>query len=129
MVTGNGDLVVKVGDEIAGGTSGQLIIDDVTYSGSRDISEYAGVGNDETQGKSYGNKTFSLSVDTILNGSAATLARQIHDDEILSGYLKTPDDRYNLGELDWNEFEITASDGSDAVQLNADFTVTNVNRA
>jgi predicted secreted protein len=124
-VTDDKELVIKIADSEAGTTKGQLIIDDIEFSGERDNTEYAGIGNDTTQGVGYGNKTYSLSTTSILNGAAADLALNVTGDDTVGGFVRTPNMQYHLGKLDWNSFDVSASDDGD-VTFSCDFNVRNV---
>jgi len=119
-VTSDSELEITVGDKAAGTTRGQLILDDVEWRKERDNDPKHGIGNDEPQGMRYGNKTYSVSSTSILNGAAADLALSIDDDDVLTATLRTPNLIVDVGKLDWNDVRIEASDDGD-VTLSADF--------
>lgn len=121
-VTDDKDLIVKISDYKGGGTSGQLIIDDVSVSAERDNTSYSGIGNDGVEGVGFGNKTYSFSGTTILNSDAAELAESIDSKDYLEGYLKTPNTEYSCGQLFWDDWEVSASDDGD-VTFEVNFTV------
>lgn len=125
-VTDDKDLVVKIADEHAGNTRGQLILEDVEFSETRDNEEYAGIGNDTTQGVGYGNREFELDASAIYNGSAANLARSISSSDYVTGWIRTDEGEYSAGELHYNDWDVNATDDGD-VEFNANFIVTNPN--
>jgi len=125
-VTDDKDLVIKISDHEAGTTKGQLILDDIELSGERDNTEYAGIGNEETQGVGYGNKTYSISETAILNGAAADLALQISEEDYVEGFIRTPNMEASAGQLHWNDWSVSASDDGD-VTFEVSFNVTGLN--
>ena len=126
-VTEEHDLVLKIGSQKAGGTDGQLIIEDVTFSGERDNTEYSGIGNEDTQAIGYGNKQYNLSFTQYFDGDGAgsQLLRDIDSDTQMSGFIRGPDNEINIGRMDWSSFDYEASDDGD-VTLAVDMTVRNV---
>lgn len=126
-VTDDKDLLIKLGSKQAGGVKGQLIIDDINFNGERDNTEYSGIGNEGTTGIGYGNETYALSFTEILNDAGAELIDETIGDEPISGIVRTPNYEFNLGKLDWNNFDFDASDDGDTT-FAADFNVRNVKR-
>lgn len=114
-VTSDADLVVKIGDHEAGTTKGQLILDDVEYRMERDNEVKHGIGNDEPQGTRKGNKTYHVSHSAILNGSAADLALSVADGDELTAVFRSPDMEIDVGVLDWNDWNVNASDDGDVM--------------
>lgn len=124
VVDENKDLVIRVAGEQAGGQKGQLILNDVGFGGERDNTVYHGIGNDEPQELGTGNKTYSLSIENILNESAATLLIELVENDAqpdeaeirANGVLKA-----NIGKIDWNSFDWNSQDGGDVtVSLDCD---------
>lgn len=125
-VTDDKDLVIKVSDKEAGTTKGQLIIDDIELGGERDNTEYSGIGNEETTGVGYGNKSYNINKTTILNGAAADLALEISEEDYVEGFIRTPNMEASAGQLHWNDWSLSASDDGD-VTFEVDFIVTGLN--
>ena len=73
------DLVVKFAGKKGGGPDGQLIIDDVELSSSRDNRTRHGLGNEEVQHIERGNKTHTFSTTCMMNDAAAEAMRDIRN--------------------------------------------------
>lgn len=112
-LTSDNELEVTISDAAAGTTKGQLILDDVEFRKERDNEPKHGIGNDEPQGIRYGNKTYMVSTTNILNGSAAELMLDAQDQDVLTASLRTPNLEVDVGELDWNDVRVEASDDGD----------------
>lgn len=119
-VTSDSQLKVTIGDKQAGGTQGQLILDSVEVSHSRDNDPKHGVGNDEPQGMQLGNITYEVTASAHLNGAAADLAKSIKPHTPISATFQTTEDAdgslsTNQSELYWNDVTVEAQDGGDVV--------------
>jgi len=108
----------------AGTTAGQVILEDVTFTMERDNTMYHGIGNDEPQGMSYGNKTYSLSTETIVNEDIAQLVVEMYNNgrSATDGVLRSDGAlEVNIGKIDWNSVEKSASDDGDVtLSIDAD---------
>lgn len=116
------DLIIRVAGEEGGGTSGQLILTDVTFSAERDNRMSYGIGNDEPQDISPGNKSFSLSFEQELTEQGAVMLRKIVDNGAETALIKSGDVlEFNIGEIRWNSVEESISDdGEVMVTVDAD---------
>lgn len=115
-ISSNGD----GGTQTAGGTSGQLVLDDVEFSKSRDNTMVHGIGNRTPQGVQRGNITYEVSASAHFNDSAAELARSLGPTDVLTGKLyfrKSETNSFNshFTALDWNDCAIEATDDGDIV--------------
>jgi len=120
-ITSDNELVIKIANEEAGTTRGQLVLDDVEFNKSRDNDPKHGIGNSEPQGMRYGNETYTVSATAHMNESAATLITDTNDEDLVPvGRLKTPNLLVEVGKLDWNDISVEASDGGD-VTVSAEF--------
>lgn len=124
-VTNETLLIVKIGDSKAGGTDGQLLLEDVEFSKERDNDPKHGIGNDTPQGISHGNITYNVSTSALLNGESADLVRNLDPYTPLSAELRLSDDadadiEVVQTKLDWNSVSIEATDDGDIV-LSLDF--------
>jgi|APHM01.1.fsa_nt_gi hypothetical protein len=131
-VTDESLLVVEIGDEKAGGTDGQLLLDDVEFNKSRDNDMIHGIGNRTPQGVQRGNITYEVSASSHFNGSAASLAQSLNPRSVIKGklYFRTNDDQSIVGEgggnfelnfdLDWNDCTVEASDDGEVI-VSVDF--------
>lgn len=73
------DLIVQYASKKAGGSSGQLVLDDVEISNSRDNRRRVGIGNDTTQYIEKGNPDPTFSTTAMLNDAAAKALKNIDD--------------------------------------------------
>lgn len=119
-VTSDNELVVTISDAEAGTTEGQLILDDVEFNKSRDNDPKHGIGYDEPQGMRYGNKTYEVSATGYLNEATADLVLDAEGQDILTAVLRTPNLEVDVGQLDWNDVTIDATDDGD-VNVSFDF--------
>lgn len=110
-----GQLKVRVGSETAGGNSGQVVMNDVTLSASRDNTDYSGIGNDTVTAKKFGTPNYEFDTEQILNKAAAQM---LHD--VVTGVEKETEFLVNgeviefrAGECDWSDWEFNASDDGD----------------
>lgn len=132
-VTDDKDMIISIGSPVgsdsysnddtvdqrkAGGSGGQLILNDVSFSGERDNTNHIGIGNDKSQGMSYGNKNHSASYEGILEKKLGQLLVALYEND------NTPQKAYirssgvleaSIGKLDWNSFEWNATDDGDIV--------------
>lgn len=119
-VTSDHQLVITIGDEQAGGTSGQLVLDSVEMNQSRDNDPKHGVGNDTPQGMQLGNIEYEATASAHLNGAAADLARNLEPDTPISANFATTEEadgefEVKRDDLYWNEVNVEAQDGGDVV--------------
>jgi hypothetical protein len=115
--------ISKNGDDSsqkAGGTDGQLVLDDVEFGKSRDNTMVHGIGNRTPQGVQRGNITYEVSASAHFNDTAADLAKSLGPTDVLTGELYFRKDasssfNVNFTALDWNDCSIEASDDGDVV--------------
>lgn len=116
------DLVVKYADEKGGGSDGQLIIDDVEISQSRDNRIRHGIGNENPQNIEKGNRTYTFSTTTHMNETAIKAIRRIDDGraETQTVYMKDVVEQGGSGTfseeatgLVFNDITTSSSDGGD----------------
>ncbi len=126
-VTNEASLIVEIGDQQAGGTAGQLILEDVEFRKQRDNEMKHGVGNETPQGISTGNITYECSASAVFNGAAADLARSLDKSTTLTGSLYVQDDASEASDfgltnsyLDWNDVRVEATDDGDVI-MEVDF--------
>jgi len=120
-VTDDKDLLIRVGDQQAGGIEGQLILEDINVNFSRDNTQYSGIGNEGTTGTSYGNVMYSVSVTDHVNEAGADLLDEaFNSDSPLRGIVRSPNFEVSIGQLDWNNIDLDAAD-EDSYQLSMDF--------
>jgi hypothetical protein len=143
MAITEADLLIQINDK-QGGSEGQLLLSDVTVSGSRDNTLIYGIGNKQPQEVDPGNEEFSMSVEQYMTKEAAELLREIVNntptpessdgaDDVIpnistggqsidAAYLLFGDGlEMTIGDFRWNDFEINASeDGEVTVSLDAD---------
>lgn len=115
-ITDDGELVIRIDEQQAGGESGQLILTDATFTLDRSNSEHVGIGNDTTQAVSYGNTTASVSVEGQTTESMANLVVNLWENRtspssvfFRGNFLET-----RGGKMDWNNMEWSISDDGDA---------------
>jgi len=108
--------VVKYAGKKGGSTDGQLVLDDVELSMSRDNRNRHGIGNEDPQYIEKGNKTYTFSTTAHLNSGAAEALQNINDGtaETQAVYMK------NSGEFEGrasgmvtNDVTVSSSDGGD----------------
>jgi len=120
------DLVVKYATEKGGGTDGQLIIDDVELSQSRDNRERHGIGNEEPQYIEKGNKSYSFSTTCMMNTAAARALKRIEDGNATTDTIYIKDDDVFTEQADgmvFNDLTVSASDDGDtSVSIDANLT-------
>lgn len=121
-VTDETMLIVEIGDEQAGGTEGQLILEDVEFGKSRDNDPKHGVGNETPQGIQRGNITFEVSASAHLNGAAAELVRDLTPQKTLEAELRVSSSSDAASDfsilqtkLDWNDVSVEGTDDGDVV--------------
>lgn len=120
-LTDDKELLVRIGDEQAGGIEGQLILEDLNINLSRDNTTYSGIGNEGTTGTSHGNASVSLSLTDHVNESGARmLDAAVNSDTPVRGIVRSPNLEISIGELDWNNIDLDAAD-EDTYQLSIDF--------
>jgi hypothetical protein len=110
------DLLVKYADKKGGGSDGQLIIDDVELSQSRDNRIRHGIGNEDPQNIEKGNRTYTFSTTTHMNATAIDAIRNIDngDAETQTVYMKV-DGVFSeeATGLVFNDITTSSSDGGD----------------
>lgn len=109
------DLVVQYAGEKAGG-NGQLILDDVELSESRDNRTRVGIGNEEPQVIERGNKTYAFSTTAFMNEAAARALKAIDRGEAETQAIYLRDDDVFEGTADGmvtNDLTVSASDDGD----------------
>lgn len=120
-LTDDKDLLIRIGDAQAGGVNGQLILEDINVNFSRDNTQYSGIGNKGTQGTSFGSIEYSVSVTDHLNEKGADmLDAAFNNNDSLRGIVRSPNFEVSVGELNWNNIDLDASD-DDTYQLSIDF--------
>jgi len=123
------DLVVKYGGKKGGGSDGQLVIDDVELSQSRDNRVRHGIGNSEPQYIEKGNPTYTFSTTSYMNGAAIGVIRNIETDNVATKavYMKDGDVfKGSASGMVVNDITVSSSDGGDTtVSIEADLTGVN----
>jgi len=118
------DLVVKYASKKGGGTDGQLVIDDVELSSSRDNRNRHGIGNEDPQYIEKGNRTYTFSTTAMMNKAAAEALKRIDDGEAEADTIYLRDDEVFTGQAEgmvFNDLTTSASDGGDTtVAIDAD---------
>lgn len=118
------DLVVQYGGKKGGGTSGQLVIDDVELEESRDNRTRHGIGNEDVQHIERGNKEYTFSTTSIMSDSAAKALTTIADGEAETKAVYIKKSSVFEGRatgMVFNTLNVSASDGGDtAVDIDAD---------
>lgn len=118
------DLVVKYATKKGGGKDGQLIIDDVELSRSRDNRVRHGIGNDEPQEIERGNKTYTFSTTTLMNKTAADALKRIYDGDAETDAVYVQDSgvfKDKASGMVFNDLTTSASDdGGTTVEIDAD---------
>lgn len=118
------DLVVKYANQKGGGSDGQLVIDDVELSVSRDNRIRHGIGNSDPQYIEKGNKTYTFSTTTMMTSAAANALANIDsgDAETQTVYLKDNDVITGQSEgMVFNDLTFSSSDDGDTtVSVDAD---------
>jgi len=117
------DLVVKYAGQKGGG-SGQLVIDDVEISQSRDNRIRHGIGNEDPQNIEKGNRTYTFSTTTMMSESAASALKAIDDGtaETQEVYIKENGVwEETASGMVFNDLTTSASDDGDVtVSIDAD---------
>jgi len=116
-ITDDGDLVIKISDEQAGGDGGQLILDSATGTVERDNSGYSGIGNKEQQIMAYGNPSGTVSVEGYTTPALARLVVDLWEnrDSPASASFLGNNLEMRAGKLDWNTLEWDISDDGEAM--------------
>jgi hypothetical protein len=120
----DGSLNTAIKDKQAGGETGQLIITDVSLTMERDNTNYHGIGNKDPTAMGYGNKTYTLSSESIVNDAIADVVvtwyknDQTPQDAVLraDGTLEAV-----IEKVDWNSVDKSATDDGDVtLSIDAD---------
>lgn len=118
------DLVVKYADAKGGGSDGQLIIDDVELSSSRDNRVRHGIGNEDPQEIERGNSTYTFSTTSYMNDAAAGAIQRIDNGDATTDAVYIQDDNVFKGKADGmvtNDVTVSSSDDGDTtVSIDAD---------
>lgn len=118
------DLVIKYATEKGGSIDGQLIIDDIEFSRSRDNRTRHGIGNDEPQVIEEGNKEYSFSTTTFMNNAAARALERIFDGLAVADtvYVRDPGNWKDQADgMVFNDVTTSASDDGDTtISIDAD---------
>lgn len=124
MTTNELDLVVKYAGQKGGGDDGQLIIDDVELSESRDNRTRHGIGNEDPQTIERGNKTYTFSTTCFMNEAASDAIKAIKNGDALTEAVYIRDDGVFTGKSNgfvFNDLTVSSSDGGDTtVAIDAD---------
>ena len=110
------DLLVKYADAKGGGSDGQLIIDDVELSQSRDNRVRHGIGNQDPQNIEKGNRTYTFSTTTHMNETAIKAIRRIDSGEAETQAIYMKVDGVFSEEatgMVFNDITTSSSDGGD----------------
>jgi len=118
------DLVVKYATKKAGGPDGQLVLDDVELSTSRDNRVRHGIGNEDPQYIEKGNKTYTFSTTSMMNTAAAEALVRIDEGDATADTIYIRDDGVFEGQAEGmvtNDVTTSASDDGDTtVSIDAD---------
>ena len=118
------DLVVKYAEQKGGGPDGQLVIDDVELSTSRDNRVRHGIGNEDPQYIEKGNKTYTFSTTAMMNDAAAQALVRIDNGDAEADTIYIRDDGVFEGQANGmvtNDVTTSASDDGDTtVSIDAD---------
>lgn len=118
------DLVVKYATMKGGGDDGQLIIDDVELSRSRDNRVRHGIGNEDPQEIEKGNKTYTFSTTTLMNKTAAEALERIYEGDAETDGLYVRDSgvfKDKASGMVFNDLTTSSSDDGDTtVEIDAD---------
>lgn len=120
------NLVVRYADHQAGGETGQLVIDDVSLTQSRDNRNRHGIGNDDPQWIEKGNNTYTFSTTAFLSDASAAALKRIERGDAVSDAIHITDTGTGntLGKASgmvFNELTVESSDGGDStVSIDAD---------
>lgn len=109
-ITDANTVVVTVGSSTAGGTSGQLILDEFEISVTTNDERRHGVGNEDAQGYVTGNNEYDLSFTHI--GEDDDLAADIEDGNF-DVALEGNDYKYEANAIRPNDYTVSVSDGGD----------------
>lgn len=124
MTTNEHNLVIKYATKKGGGTDGQLVIDDVELSRSRDNRVRHGIGNEEPQDIEKGNRTYTFSTTTILGDAAAEALKRIDDGRAETDTVYVREDGNFADTADgmvFNDLTTSSSDDGDTtVSIDAD---------
>lgn len=110
------NLLVKYADAKGGGADGQLIIQDVELSQSRDNRIRHGIGNEDPQNIEKGNREYTFSTTTHLNETAIEAIRRIDSGEAETQTVYVKVDGVFSEEatgLVFNDITTSSSDGGD----------------
>lgn len=117
------DLVVKYAGQKGGG-SGQLVIDDVEISQSRDNRIRHGIGNEDPQNIEKGNRTYTFSTTTMMSSSAASALKSIDEGTAETQEVYIKEDgvwEETASGMVFNDLTTSASDDGDVtVSIDAD---------
>jgi len=110
------NLIVKYATKKAGAADGQLIIDDVEMSQSRDNRIRHGIGNENPQNIEKGNRTYTFSTTAHMNDAAISAINKIDNGtaETKTVYIKENGTfSQEATEIVFNDITTSSSDGGD----------------
>lgn len=117
-ITDANDAVVSVGSTQAGGAKGTIILSDFEITANQDKETQHGIGNQEPQGRQYGNKTYDVSFTHV--GEDNELMSEI-DDGNFTVKLTGNEAIYSLTDVDYDDWTMTLSDdGTWELDFNGD---------
>jgi len=120
------DLVVKYAGKKGGSSDGQLVIEDVELSESRDNRIRHGIGNEHPQYIEKGNKEYTFSTTNHMNSGAVDALKNIDSGDATTQEVYIKDDGQWSGTatgLVMNDLTVSASDDGDTtVSVDADLT-------
>lgn len=119
-IVDDGQMVVQVAGQQAGGEAGQLILNNVNFAKERENTNAHGIGNKEPQGMKFGNITYTFSSESQLNEAAADLLRELSDGddatEPTNAFIRAEDTvEVRIGKIYWNTVEWDSNDDGDII--------------
>lgn len=118
-ITDANDMRLVIGTRQAGGPDGSLVVADFEFDVSQEKSLRFGVGNEDAQGRTHGNKEITFSF--TLEGEDADIFNEIADSSTSMDSILTGNDyKWRVKDLDWTNFNFSGSDGSDPVEFSCD---------
>jgi len=122
-LTDDGDLVIRIDSEKAGGDSGQLILSDASIGIERSNELRTGIGNKTPQAARYGNQAGTVSAEGDVNEAMARLLESLYvnDESPTDVFFRGDVLEVRGGKMDWNNLETSASDdGGYTAAIDAD---------
>lgn len=112
-----------------GDLQANLPIDDFNFNKSQDKPPQHGIGNEDPVGLTTGNAEYTASL-TLL-GDDKNLFSEVWEDApnpIVELHVTLDETKMIVKGLDETDVELSASDGSDPIELSIDFNATNITR-